>query len=289
MENKLFRLRRIKAQIKRFSPLLFLVISLGMIFLGISQNPFVVIARDKVSMTVAPVAQIVSLPLSWIQEALGTAERFISTYHENERLREENKLLIFWKTKALQLETEQQELYRLLNYQPPSQAKMVMARVLADNGGVFSQSLILNAGAAQGVRKGAVAMTDRGILGRVVAVGRNTSRVMLITDYLSRLPVSVGNKGFKCILAGDNSPELKLIALPENAEIQVGDVVMTAGTAGVYPAGIGVGTVARLEGRDIIVKPFETQLWPIFIRLVDFGLDDELLQDQPCVCAESSS
>lgn len=289
MENKLFRLRRMKAQIRRFSPLLFLGFSLILIFLGVSKNAVVADMRDKTSTAVAPVVYVVSKPLEWLQTAVQGVGHFFSTYRENDRLKAENASLSFWRTKALQLEAEQEELYALLNYQPPRQAKTLTARVLGDNGGVFSQSLIVNAGAAQGVQKGAVAMTEKGILGRVVAVGRETSRVMLITDYLSRLPVSVGKGGFKCILAGDNSSELKLTALPENAEIQIGDIVMTAGTAGVYPAGIGVGVVVRLEDREIIVKPFESQVWPAFVRLVDFGLNDALLREQPCPSAESSS
>lgn len=64
------------------------------------------------------------------------------------------------------------------------------------------------------------------------------------------------------ILSGDNNVLLKLIAVPEGAEINIGDLVMTSGHSGVYPAGLSLGTVISINGNDIYVQPFSERIKP---------------------------
>jgi rod shape-determining protein MreC len=136
---------------------------------------------------------------------------------------------------------------------------------------------MVQGGHSIGIRSGFVAMSARGLVGRIVESGQYYSRLMLLTDYLSRLPVTVGEERALCILSGDNSIEPKLISLPEEHNISVGDVVMTSGHVGLYPAGLGVGVVSRVDNGEIRVELFENNPNLTFIRLVDFGLTDVLL------------
>ena len=99
------------------------------------------------------------------------------------------------------------------------------------------ESLILNAGAREGVRKGSPVVTGDGLVGRIAGVGYRSARVLLITDLNSRIPVLVEPTGMRAILAGDNSDRPRLIRLPPGATVSPGERVSTSGRAGAFPAG----------------------------------------------------
>ena len=122
-------------------------------------------------------------------------------------------------------------------------------------------------------------MTASGIVGRVVQVGQHVSRLMLLTDYSSRVPVLVGNNGINGILTGDGSDTPKIISLPENQSVQKGDIVFSSGQVGVYPSGLGIGVVEDVSGGEVSVRLFEEEFTPSVVRLVNFGLGDVLLSD----------
>lgn len=284
MDNRFFRLKRLKSQVKRVLPLLYAFISLVLVWFGLSSNPLVQSARLSVVSFLSPVVSVVSVPLGWIRSGHENWLNLWNVYEQNKSLRHENQDLRQWRLIALQQAIEREELQDLLKYVPPKKSTFLAARVLADNGGTFAQSLIVNAGSEHGVKKGMIAMTVNGIVGRVVDVGRSNSRLMLITDYLSRIPVVVGENKVLCVAFGDNSALLKLMAVPEGAQINVGDIVMTSGNAGLYPSGLSVGVVAEITDNDILIRPSESERSE-FVRLVDFGLGDVLLKDEPtCLC-----
>ena len=202
----------------------------------------------------------------------------MNTYKENNHLKKEIEQLKNWRNIALQLQTEQQSLKELLNYKPPFKSTSVTAKVLVDNGNRFVKSLLIQAGLNQGVSKGDIAMTSDGVLGRVVEVGTDASRLMLLTDYASRVPVIIGQEKIHAILSGDGSQQPKITSLPEDITVSVGDIVLTSGEVGVYPSGLGIGIVSEIEQGDIKVRLFEEDDWPEFVQLVNFGLNSVLLK-----------
>ena len=108
------------------------------------------------------------------------------------------------------------------------------------------QALLIDAGAEQGVDTGMPATTPEGLVGRVVDVGARSARVLLITDFNSRIPVVVEGSGDQAILEGDNRPLPALRFLPLNPGFAVGDRVLTSGHGGLLPPGLPVG---RIEAR----------------------------------------
>ncbi len=279
MESRQFRLKRLKSQIRLFFPLFFLVLALALMVLGHFQNSFVVQFRLALAQTIAPITSFVGAPVRQFDGFMEASRHFLMTYRENERLRAENESLQNWRNIALHMGTEMRELKELLNYVPSRATVSKTTRILADNGGIFNRSVMVQGGTTDGIRPGFVALSPHGLVGRVVEVGPYYSRLMLITDYLSRLPVVVGEDRTACMVMGDNSDELQLISLPEEHTIQVGDVVMTSGHVGLYPAGLGIGVVSRIDKGEIRVTPFESRDNLTFVRLNDFGLSDVLIPD----------
>ncbi|HZC14897.1 MAG TPA: rod shape-determining protein MreC, partial [Thermoleophilaceae bacterium] len=132
----------------------------------------------------------------------------------------------------------------------------VTARVVTDQGGPFVYTVLVNAGADQGVVEGMAAVNDRGFLGRVIEAGRRSARVMLLTDFNSRVPVMVEPSRDRAILAGDNSRQPKLIFLPLNPQVSLGDQVVTSGQGGILPPGLPVGRVSAIGEAGATVTPF---------------------------------
>lgn len=284
MENKFFRLKKIKAQVKQFAPVLFLIFSLALIGISVSQNPLLIKTRTVFIDAFVPIIDIMVTPVRWVQSGIHETKELFSVRERNKQLQMENYRLSGWKNIALKLAEDNAQLKKTLNYVPTHEANYLTARVLADNGGVFSKSLIVQAGSENGLEKGAVGMLPEGVLGRIVEVGHSTSRLLELTDYMSRIPVMVGEHRILCILTGDNTDFPKLISIPEGATIQVGDRVVTSGHAGIYPSGLAIGIVHSVGSEDVSVKPFANGNGLEFIRLVDFGLNDILVQDEKCEC-----
>ena len=281
MENKFFRLKRMKAQVKQFAPVLFLIAALALTGIGVSNNPVLIRVRTAATDAFVPILSVLYTPVRWVKDIGNSVTEIFSIRSENERLKEENASLRLLQNKVYQLTSDNQKLSQLLNYKPEGEKRFVTARIIADNGGSFSKSVLVQAGSVDGVSKGNLALTELGVLGRVIEVGTLASRVLLITDYTSRIPVKVGEDGILAILSGDNDILLKLIAVPEGAQINIGDLVMTSGHSGVYPAGLSLGTVVSMDGNNIYVQPFSERDKAEFVRLVDFGLDG-LLPDSKC-------
>ncbi len=189
--------------------------------------------------------------LSWamapVTRLAGMVENFQSygrLYEQNQQLREELQQMKAWKEAALQLEQKNARLLDLNNVRLDPMLTHITGVVLADSGSPFRQSVLLNVGTRDGIQDGWATMDGIGLVGRISGVGNRTSRVILLTDSSSRVPVLVQPSGQRAVLSGDNSmlPPLDFLEHPD--EIQPGDRVISTSDGKVFPAGLLVGQVA---------------------------------------------
>jgi rod shape-determining protein MreC len=173
---------------------------------------------------------------------------------------------------ALRLEGENEALRRLLAFVPDPEARFVSARVIADAGGTFANSMLAFGGAAYGVAVGDAAVTGDGLAGRVVSVAPHSARILLLTDLNSRIPVLIATTGTRAILAGDNSAQPRLLHMTSDSPIVPGERIVTSGDAGAFPPGLPVGVVASVDGGVIRVEPYVERSRLDSVRIVDFGL-----------------
>jgi rod shape-determining protein MreC len=181
-------------------------------------------------------------------------------------LREENKELNLWRDQALMLADRMEKYETLLNIpaEPfaPDMPGRVSARLVLDSGGPFKRTLVANAGTVSGVKKDYIVINENGLVGRVVGVGERSSRVLLLDDFNSRVPVMGQQSRVRALLAGDASdaPTLDMgvvqvspprldFQVPENA-LREGERIVTSGDGGVFPRGVLVGFAVRAaEGK----------------------------------------
>lgn len=164
---------------------------------------------------------------------------------QNAELRRELQQMKAWKEAALQLEQENARLLDLNNMRLDPALTKISGEVLADSGSPFRQSVLLNVGARDGIVDGWATMDGIGLVGRIAGVGERTSRVILLTDTNSRVPVSVQPSGQRAMIVGDNSPAPPLEFIENSDLVRPGDRVVSSGDGGVFPAGLLIGQVAQ--------------------------------------------
>ncbi len=171
-------------------------------------------------------------------------QSYAALQRQNRELRDELQQMKAWKEAALQLEQENAKLLDLNMVRLDPALTVITGHVLSDSGSPYRQSVLLNVGGVRDGIKDGWAVTDGlGLVGRISGVGQRSSRVLLLTDAASRVPVTIQPSGQRAVLSGDNSalPVLDFIEAPE--EVRPGDRVVSSGDGGVFPAGLLVGSV----------------------------------------------
>lgn len=262
----------LKALAQRFGFLLLVAATFGVMLLGKADTLLVERLRISVADGLAPVLETVSEPVQAFDRAVVEFRQMAELRQINADLRAENERLLAWHHRARQLEAENAGLRDLLNVAPEPRTRFVTARVIGDTGGAFVRSVLVAAGAEDGIVKGNAALAGEGLAGRVADVGERVARVLLVTDLNSRIPIAVGPSGERGVLAGDNSAEPRLLYLPPGHEVQPGDRVVTSGHGGVFPQGLPVGLVSSVGEQGIRVRPYVDWRNLDFLRLVDYEL-----------------
>ena len=235
--------------------------------------------RAQVTDSVAPIIDIMSRPISVANDAIVQFNSLATIHEKNKDLRQDKERLMHWQSVARMLEAENQALRAQLKYVPGPQASYVSARVIADTGGAFAHSVLLNIGHQPGVHKGHAVVTGDGLIGRVEGVGSRATRVLLISDLNSRIPVLIEATRTRAILAGNNSNRPRLIHLAPGATVSPGDRVVTSGHGGVFPVGLPVGLVDAVNEGGISVLPFVPRDRLEYVRILDFGLKGIIKDD----------
>ena len=259
--------------VQRFSFAIFLTFAVILLIAGRIQPAAMDRIRVHAIDHLAPVLDALSRPVTLIGRAAADLEDYFALREENVRLRAANAHVQEWQNYVVQLEKENKSLRGLLNFKTEPNLAYISARVIADTGGAFTRGLIVTAGRLDGVRDGMAAMTGQGLIGRVIEVGDWSSRILLITDLSSRIPVVVSDTGDRAILTGDHSPTPRLLYLPQDATLHIGARVVTSGHGGVFPPNLPIGTVIETGKRDSYALAPAADLGRIdAVRLVDFNL-----------------
>jgi len=276
--GQISRFGTLKSLLQRFAFLSLIGLTFALMLIGKADTVLVERARDAVTDAITPVLRVMSEPAAVVTNFVNNLRELAAIREENATLREDNARLLQWQAAAQKLESENKSLRGLSALVPEPSATFVTARVVADTGGAFAQTILITAGQSSGVKKGQVVVTGEGLVGRVMQAGLYSARVLLITDINSRIPVQVGEAGNRAILAGDNGLRPRLIYLGNKTAAAPGDKVVTSGDAEAFPPGIPIGQVARVEEGVVEVEPFVVRDKIQHVRVADYGLAGILAQ-----------
>ncbi len=210
--------------------------------------------RSAVVDAIVPSLDWAMVPVTKGADMLENARSYSRIYEQNQELRRELRQMRAWREAALQLEQENAKLLDLNKVRLDPKLTFVTGVVLADSGSPFRQSVLLNVGARDGIRDGWATTDGLGLVGRISGVGENSSRVLLLTDPESRVPVTIQPSGQVAVLSGDNTrlPLVDFVEVPE--AIRPGDRVISSGDGDVFPAGLLVGQVALGPDRRLRIR-----------------------------------
>lgn len=260
-----------KLAVQRFSFVLLVAAALLLMMLARADTGLTQRLRLTINDAVAPVMAVLSQPLRTIHRAVDAAGNLVYLHSENARLRDDNARLLKWQAFALRQEQENAIFRSLLSAQVEDRLSFISARVIGDSGGPFVRTVLLNAGAREGVEEGRAAITGDGLVGRLVQVGQRASRILLLTDLNSRVPVAVLTTRQRAFLAGDNSDLPRLTFLAGNAQVRPGDRIVTSGDGGLFPPGLPVGVVTMVTQGGAWVQPYVALDRLEYVRILRFG------------------
>jgi rod shape-determining protein MreC len=261
----------LKALFERFAFGTLIAVSVGLLIVGKADIRLFETINDRISDALVPVLAVLVEPIDASRRLAEGVGELVALRDENARLREQNRRLLEWQGVARRLALEDAALRQLLKGGVESDSPTaVTARVVADAGGPFVQTVLVNAGTEQGVVKGMAAVNELGLVGRVIEVGRRSARILLLTDFNSRVPVMIEPSRDQAILAGDNTREPSLVFLPLNPRLSVGDRVVTSGRDGVLPPGLAVGVVSSIADQRVAVTPLVDWDRLEYLRLLEY-------------------
>jgi rod shape-determining protein MreC len=207
-----------------------------------------------------------------VRDAVADIPAMLSLREENARLREENERLRRWQAAALALERENALLRRQLSYVPDPAPSFHTARVVADAGGVYARAVLVSVPPGLEVRRGQIALDERGFAGRVTEVGQRSARILLATDMNSRIPVALEGSRTRAMLVGTNGPRPRLQFWAEGTRPAEGERLVTSAEGVGFPPGLPVGVVQYSETGTPEVELFARLDRLDLLRLFDFGL-----------------
>ncbi len=231
-----------------------LAILFGTFLLWRANNPRVEQFRTALIDKVVPRFDWALVPVAKFSRMVGDFQSYANIYEQNQELRRELQRLKGWREAALQLEQKNAKLLDLNNVRVSPKLTYLTGVVLTDSGSPFRQSALINVGRRDGVRDGWATMDGLGLVGRISGVGESTSRVILLTDSSSRIPVLIQPSGQNAILAGNNTPYPSIEFLEAPERVRPGDRVVSSGDGKVFPPDLLVGQVILGKSGRFLVQ-----------------------------------
>ena len=254
MAHEPLRTEDFSGPLKRLILVVLMLVLVGVFILWRIDSPRVERFRIAVIDRVVPNFDWAFAPVTGAANLIKDFQSYRKIYEQNQELRRELQRMESWKEAALQLEQENARLLDLNNVRLDPRLTSISGNVLADSGSPYRQSVLINVGARDGILDGWAAMDGIGLVGRVSGVGERSSRVLLLTDASSRVPVTVQPSGQRGLIIGDNTLAPPIVLVENRDLIRPGDRVVSSGDGDVFPSGVLIGHIAVDTGGRMRVR-----------------------------------
>jgi rod shape-determining protein MreC len=204
--------------------------------------------RSTLSSVLYPLQYTIDLPIRlyyWTDEVISTQQTLLDKNREFEARHLENRVQL---QKLDIIEKENDRLRQLLSATPKTTERLLISEIINVDVDPYRQLILLNKGSNSDVYQGQPIIGAKGVMGQIVHVGPVSSTAMLITDASHALPVQIDRTGLRANAFGTGKIDhLNLRYLPHNADIQVGDTLITSGLGGVFPPNYPVAKITKVE------------------------------------------
>lgn len=208
-----------------------------------------VVVRQALGTVLYPVQMLAVLPRD---AALSVSNYFASTVKlekENAALKRQQIQSADVLQQATQITAENAHLRKLLDAREHVATKSLLSEIIYDARDPFTRKVIVDRGLKHGVALSQPVIDDQGVVGQVTRVFPLTAEVTLLTDKNQAIPVQVVRNGLRSVVYGRGQSSFLDMRITTNADVKAGDVLVTSGIDGVYPAGLQVAKVAQVENK----------------------------------------
>lgn len=205
----------------------------------------------------SPILAGTSAMSEWVSSTGSKLIGLGATYQASEKITALQQQLTSLQGRLQDLETDNQALAKLLGAEPLAQRPVLSARVISRSSAEGGFFLTVDRGSVSGIELNACAVGPQGLIGRVIEIGKHTARIMVLTDFNSRIPVEIEGMGYNAILCGNGSGGAYFKHLwTEKVDDFVGHRIVTSGSGGIFLRGIPIGEVEKKsDGTDMILSP----------------------------------
>ena len=258
-----------------------LIISFGflLILVGKADLTAVRYMQGGVVETIAPFYSIVTVPVNSIESLFEGLQTVASLRTKANRLELENARLKKLQRIAESLEVENRQLRTVLGAVIPQEWDAITARVIVVPGGNFTHSMIVEHGANKVIARGSAVVTAEGLVGYIISSGKYFSRILLLSDVNSRIPVILSDSSWPGLAVGKNGLILELDFLPAESEPSLNETVVTSGHGGLLPAGIPVGRVSSITKKQVLMTPSVELRKLSFVTILSRKIAPEFFSD----------
>lgn len=259
-----------------------LIIVLVLSFLFLTHG--VRVSQEKASLPKRLVMVVVAPLLRAIHGASASLTSFWDSYidlrevrRQNLSLKEEVSRLKQEEMLLSEAKRENERLHRLLQMRDNVAVPTVAAMVIGKDPSNWFRSILIDKGTREGVSRDSAVLCPQGLVGRVIEVMEQTSRVQLITDPNCAVGALIQRTRVGGVVVGEVGPYCRLKFLPRDAEVSVGDLVLTSGLGGLSPKGIPIGLVTAVQKKENALFQ-EAQLAP---KVDLFRIEEVLVLAKP--------
>jgi rod shape-determining protein MreC len=217
-----------------------------------------------------PIIKIISIPINSSIDLVVNFNKLAIAKKENIKLKEELFKLQNYYLTSLAIHQENQELRSALNFVKSKTENYKIARVIGMSHQAFDQKLLIDSGKNRYIKEGQIIAGNRGVIGRVSEVFEDKSRILLLTDSSSRIPIIASRARNRGILAGNNSGLMEILYLPKNHQINIGDKIFTSSDGDAVPPGLLIGVVRKIDKNSVYVSGIEDINSLNIITVIDY-------------------
>ena len=263
-----------KGNKQRFSLIGLIFFSVGLLILSRINLPVTNYLKITLNEIVYRTSFIISVPEKKIQDVSGKIKDHLNVYNDYLLVKDQLKIIQRKKYETQYLQEENKRLKKTIN-EYIYNSKELVAKVLIDKNSPFLKSIIVNKGSKDNVKLGMAVLDQSYLVGKIVEVNYSTSRVLLISDLNSKIPVGIEPGNIQSILSGTGRINGKIEYLEADLLIQDKSIVYTSGSGGLFKPGIPIGVYHKeTEESNEIVNFFSKLSQLTFVKLVSFEEDN---------------
>ena len=245
-----------KGAAQRFSLLALIIISIILLSLDFFKFKPINLFRSFTKDLIYRGSFIASLPFKSVNSSIVIITNHFILYENYEKIKNELNLIKTEKRESKFLKTQNKELKIAIKDTLKQEKESIVAKVLLDKKSPFLKSIVLNKGTKTNLKKGMAVLHRGNMVGRIVEVNYLSSRVLLLSDLNSKIPVKIEPSGDNAIVSGSGNNIGTLLFLPKKSMIEEENLVFTSGTDGIFNEGIPIGKIIKLEN-NFFVEFFE--------------------------------